>query len=84
MPDLAVEIQSPSDRLVELRRKAAVYLRHGTEIVWLVLPKRAGVEVWRLGDNGIPASEFIARGGSLTGEPVLPGFALELQRLFPR
>ncbi|MDE2859196.1 MAG: Uma2 family endonuclease [Chloroflexota bacterium] len=46
MPDLAVEIQSPSDRLAELRRKAAVYLRHGTEIVWLVLPKRAGVEVW--------------------------------------
>jgi len=84
MPDLAVEVQSPSNSLAELRRKAAIYLRHGTEIVWLVLPKRAGVEVWRAGADGEPQGEFIARDGSLTGEPVLPGFALELQRLFPR
>jgi len=83
MPDLAVEIQSPSNSLAELRRKAAVYLTNGTEIVWLVLPERAGVEVWRLDADGEPASDFVARDGSLTGEPVLPGFALDLQKLFP-
>ena len=84
MPDLAVEISSPSNTLAELRRKAAVYLANGTELVWLVLPARASVEVWRMGPDGEPASEILDQDGSLTGESVLPGFALELQRLFPR
>ncbi len=83
MPDLAVEIQSPSNTLAELRRKAGVYLANETELVWLVLPERAAVEVWRLGPDGQPASEMIDKDGSLSGEPVLPGFTLELQRLFP-
>ena len=38
MPDLAVEISSPSNSLSELRRKAVVYLANGTELIWLVLP----------------------------------------------
>ncbi len=84
MPDLAVEIQSPGNTVAELRRKAAVYLEKGTDLVWLVLPERPGVEVWRLGPDGEPASEFVARGNSLSGEPVLPGFELDLHRLFPR
>ncbi len=83
MPDIAVEIASPSNTYAELRRKAAAYLALGTELVWLVLPERASVEVWRLGPDGQPASEMIDNDGSLSGEPVLPGFTLELQRLFP-
>ncbi len=82
LPDLAVEIQSPSNSLAELRRKAAVYLANGTEIVWLVLPARPGVEAWRAGPGGEPVSQFVVKEGSLTAEPVLPGFSLDLQRLF--
>ena len=83
MPDIAVEIASPSNTVAELRRKAAAYLANGTELVWLVLPDQAGVEVWRAGPEGESTTEFVARDGSLTGEPVLPGFELNLQRLFP-
>ena len=83
MPDLAVEIQSPSNTLAELRRKAAVYLANGTELVWLVLPARAAVEVWRMGPDGEAAREILDRDSALTGEPVLPGFTLDLQKLFP-
>ena len=83
MPDLAVEIQSPSNTLAELRRKAAVYLANGTELVWLVLPERAGVEVWRVGADGEPVGDFVARDGEISGGQVLPGFTLNLQRLFP-
>ena len=83
MPDLAVEIRSPSNTLAELRRKAAVYLANGTELVWLVLPERPGAEVWRADAAGEPTSEFVAHDGSLSGESVLPGFTLELQKLFP-
>ena len=83
MPDLAVEIQSRSNTLADLRRKAAVYLAHGTELVWLVLPARAAVEVWRMGPDGEAAREILDRDNALTGEPVLPGFTLDLQKLFP-
>lgn len=84
MPDIAVEIASPSNSYAELRRKAAVYLALGTELVWLALPERASVEAWRLGPDGQPASEMIDKDSSLSGEPALPGFELDLHRLFPR
>ena len=84
MPDLAVEILSPSNSLSELRRKVAVYLVNGAAMVWLVLPARQGVEVWRASAEGEPQNEFVARDGSLSGEQVLPGFALDLSQLFPQ
>lgn len=81
MPDLAVEVLSPSNSLPELRRKAEDYLRHGTALVWLVNPDDKTVEVWRLDDQKTP-SETVGSGGALEGEPVLPGFRLELDSLF--
>ena len=81
MPDLAVEVLSPSNSLPELRRKAEDYLRHGTALVWLVNPDDKTVEVWRLDDQKT-TSETVGSGGALEGEPVLPGFRLELDSLF--
>lgn len=83
MPDLAVEIISPSQALAQARRKASVYLRHGTSLVWLVNPAEKSAEVWNLGSDGAPHSETIESEGSLDGGAVLPGFALPLGRLFP-
>ncbi len=82
MPDLAVEIKSPSNTRAQLRRKAAIYLRNGTQIVWLVLPAEKSVEVCRLGRDGEIEYEFVGETGSLSGETVLPGFRLELKKLF--
>ena len=84
MPDLAVEIISPSQTLAQVRRKAQVYLRRGSTLVWLLDPLEQYAEVWRKGSDDKPATEFLARGDSLTGETVLPGFELDLQRLFRR
>lgn len=81
MPDLAVEVLSPSNTLPELRRKAEVYLRHGTALFWLVNPDDKTVEVWRLDDEET-TRETVGSGGALNGEPVLPGFRLELDALF--
>lgn len=82
MPDLAVEIKSPSNTLVELRQKAALYLRRETQLVWIVIPDSRGVEVCRLDANGEVEREFVAEDGALSGESVLPGFSLELSTLF--
>ncbi len=83
MPDLAVEIVSPTDSLAEVRRKAAVYLANGTRLVWIVLPAEKGVDVCRASEGAGLNIEFVALEGSLSGEAILPGFELELKLLFP-
>ena len=83
MPDLAVEIKSPTDSLQEVRRKAAVYLANGTALVWIVRPDEAGVEICRASEVSGLNIEFVGRDGSLSGDGVLPGFNLELKLLFP-
>ena len=83
MPDLAIEILSPNDTLRQARRKAALYLRHGTQLVWIVLPAEKGVDVCRAVDGPGLNIEFVGQESSLSGEQVLPGFELKLELLFP-
>ena len=82
MPDLAVEVVSPSQTLAETRRKATVYLRHGTVMVWLIDPERNRAESWTAAEDGAANSEIIEMDGELSGGAVLPGFTLSLRRLF--
>jgi len=82
MPDIAVEVKSPTNTFTELRRKAAIYLQHGTQLVWIILPEQRSAEVCRLDASGEIQTEFISADGSLSGEDVLPGFSLELSALF--
>ena len=82
MPDLAVEIISPSQSLAQTRRKAEVYLRHGAALVWLVDPAAKFAEAWRRGADGALASERIAAEDELNGGDILPGFQLPLVRIF--
>lgn len=79
MPDLAVEIRSPSNTLAEMREKAQRYLRLGSTLVWVILPNDQTVEVHQT-QTPVKTLEL---GDSLSGEDVLPGFELELRRLFP-
>jgi len=86
MPDIAVEILSPSNRPAELREKARRYLRLGATLVWIISPNEATVEVCRLRDAGqIDSkmdSEILDRDDVLSGEDVLPGFTLEVRLIF--
>ena len=83
MPDIAVEIKSPSNSMTQLRRKARTYLQHGTTLVWLVLPAQSAVEEWEMDDEGQMQQGLIGRDGKLDGGTVLPGFTLELSLFFP-
>ena len=80
MPDLAVEIISPSQTWAKTRRKAQRYLRHGTALVWLIDPGAKSAELWQ---RGTERREVIDLGGELSGGDILPGFSLPLKRLFP-
>ena len=78
MPDLAVEIKSPTDTITEMRETAAYYVANGSRLVWLVYPNYRLVEVYR------PAAdvEILGEDDTLTGGDVMPGFSLAVRALF--
>ena len=80
MPDLAVEVISPTQSWAKTRRKARRYLRHGTAVVWLIDPRAKTAEVWRRGSE---EREVIGADGELSGGDILPGFRLPLGKIFP-
>lgn len=82
MPDLAVEVASPSNTVAQLRRKAGIYLDYGASLVWIFLPSARGVDVCRSAAGARLDIEFIGADGILSGEEALPGFELELSKLF--
>ncbi len=82
MPDLAVEIASPSNTAAELREKATRYLRNGTELVWLLYPESKSAEVCRLDEDDQLTIESVGIEGKLEGRDLLPGFELPLRALY--
>ncbi len=78
MPDFAVEIKSPTDKLTTLRRKAAYYIDNGTRLVWVVIPEKRVVEVYRPDEPVLVCGED----DFLDGADVLPGFRVAVKELF--
>lgn len=81
MPDLAVEISSSNHPVSQMRRKAPIYLKNGTRLVWIIDPDTEGAEVCRIDDEQV-VTDSVSADGKLDGEDVLPGFELELRQLF--
>lgn len=77
-PDLAIEVLSPSDRTSEVLGKVSDYLAAGCRLVWVVSPASEQVSVFR----SPFAPRVLARGDTLDGEDVLPGFRVSLAELF--
>ena len=77
-PVLAVEILSPSDTLEDIDEKVELYLEMGVAIVWVVHPRFRTVTVYRPGADPVMFSGT----QELTAEPHLPGFRVQVDRLF--
>jgi Uma2 family endonuclease len=77
-PDLAVEVKSPTDRKRDLRRKAELYLLHGTRIVWLVFPDDQAVEVYADEADAVT----VTIDDALDGGEVLPGLSIPVRDIF--
>jgi Uma2 family endonuclease len=77
-PDAVFEVRSSSDALAELRAKMGAYLSNGARIGVLVDPESRFVEVYRPG-RGVERHEETA---SVSLDPELPGFTLDLGRVF--
>ena len=85
MPDLAVEVRSPSTWRHDVGVKKAAYERRGLRELWLVDTAADEVLVFRRSEPGAAGFDTaleLHRDGELTS-PLLPGFALALAELFP-
>jgi len=83
-PDLVVEVRSPGDRPEEVEEKIEEYLSAGVRLVWEADPAAKTVRVHRPGGSPGPveASALLTENDTLSGEDVLPGFAVPVRRFF--
>jgi Uma2 family endonuclease len=78
VPEIAVEVLSPSERPGMIHRKLKQYFDAGVKEVWLIDPESQDVEIWT--GAKIP-DHALAMGDALTST-LLPGFELPLTELF--
>ena len=72
------ELLSPSDDLKVLQNKMQEYLDNGTGLGWLINRQQQQVEIYRLRQD----VEVLQYPNTVSGDPILPGFVLNLQRLW--
>lgn len=78
VPNLAVEVVSPSDTAEHVMAKVAEYFQVGVERVWVIWPLQEQVYVYES-----PTSvRILTRTDTLHGEPVLPHFQFPVAELF--
>ncbi|HSU67593.1 MAG TPA: Uma2 family endonuclease [Tepidisphaeraceae bacterium] len=79
VPDLAVEVLSPSNTGLEVEAKLDEYLDAGVPLVWIVNPDRRTIRVYR--SDG---TTHLFRGQDvIENEPLLPEFRMLTADVFP-
>lgn len=78
MPDLAIEVKSPTDSYKKMVDKAEFYLANGSRMVWLFYPEKRLIEVLTLDDR-----QLLGEDDELDGGDVLPGFKAKVKIFFP-
>jgi len=81
VPDLVVEILSPSTRRIDREQKRRIYERNGVREYVLVDPVTSSFEVYRQSDQGFAESSSIPAGGRFVSDTV-PGFEIEVSDVF--
>lgn len=77
-PDFVIEIMSPSDTLKKVQDKMDEYMKNGCRLGWLINRTKQEVEIYRPGQE----VEVLKLPQTLSGENVLSGFVLNLQRIW--
>lgn len=77
-PDFVIELRSPTDSLSVVQAKMQEYIDNGARLGWLIDPLQGRVNVYR------PQAqvEILEHPETLSGDPVLPGFILDLREIW--
>lgn len=77
-PDFVVELRSPSDNLQPLKDKLQEYIDNGASLGWLIDRKNRKVYIYRPQQE----VECLDNPSTLSGDPLLPGFVLDLSTIW--
>jgi len=77
-PDFVIELVSPSDSLKKTQEKMQEYMENGCRLGWLINRQKREVEIYSPGQD----VEVLQSPLTLSGENVLPGFVLNLQKIW--
>ncbi|MGB9181803.1 MAG: Uma2 family endonuclease [Pyrinomonadaceae bacterium] len=77
-PDFVIELRSHTDSLAVLKSKMEEYIENGAQLGWLIDPVKKKVYVYR----PQASVEILDNPQSVSGEPLLNGFALELEKIW--
>lgn len=77
-PDFVIELRSSSDRMHTLRDKMQEYIDNGVRLAWLIDPQSRTVEIYEPGE----AVETLYNPDNVAGDPVLPGFVLNMRKVW--
>ncbi len=77
-PDFVAELRSHSDDLEALQEKLKEYVANGAQLGWLIDPEERKVFLYR---PNAPM-ECLEDPKTLSGEPILRGFVLDLERVW--
>ncbi len=78
VPDIAVEILSPSETQRMMHRKIKQYFEAGVQEVWIIDPEGRDAEIWT--GPQLPERDFTAE--TPITSPLLPGFSITIEELF--
>ena len=78
VPDFVIELRSATDSLKTLQAKMVEYHDNGVRLGWLIDPQQQQVEIYRSGRE----VEILQAPIALSGEDVLPGFILDLTKIW--
>jgi Uma2 family endonuclease len=79
IPNLAVEVVSPSNTADQVQEKIHEYFAAGVVAVWVVYPRQSEVYVY----SSRTQIQVLQLGDELDGRDLVPGFRLPLAALFP-
>ena len=77
-PDFVIELRSSTDRLSRLKEKMDEYITNGAKLGWLIDPSERKIYIYRPDTE----TEVLDDPSNLKGDPLLPGFTLQLQKIW--
>jgi len=78
LPDFIIELKPPNQTHKHQRDKVDFYLAHGAKLVWLILPAKRLIEVYRLNGD----IDILTDANILDGDGVLKGLTLPVYTIF--
>ena len=77
-PDFVIELRSSSNSLKSLQEKMQEYIGNGAQLGWLINPPERRVYIYRTGEE----VEVLSDAKTVSADPILPGFVLQLTELW--